>query len=270
MPQAQYTRLSDSEEDKPLFEGEEPKAESRSAGLLNHRRWERRLWFLLSGSLLLNIVLVGLYLLRPTVKGAPLLYSPAQSAVEYKLVRFSKGFNLDRPEPMPIYEQEPSDEGDVAWKALWFPNDLRLSKDEARKMHNGTTPLENDREHYMISLEVFHQLHCLDMIRQQLYPERNYTQLPMDHIRHCFGAVRQALMCHGDVTPVVFQWSTHFQQVVQRDDILHECRDFDKIRQWANEHQQLPGPSPDLTIFVEPDLGSDAVFEDPALDKEQE
>jgi hypothetical protein len=52
-----------------------------------------------------------------------------------------------------------------------------------------------------------------------------------------------------DITPIVWQWSDKFREAEQRDDILHTCRDFDKIRNWAEERSM--GDLPDLTLYVE-------------------
>ncbi|KAJ7643132.1 hypothetical protein DFH06DRAFT_953008, partial [Mycena polygramma] len=54
------------------------------------------------------------------------------------------------------------------------------------------------------------------------------------HIRHCVGVIRQALMCFADISAVVWQWSDKLQLAEERDDILHVCRDFDQIREWAS------------------------------------
>lgn len=39
----------------------------------------------------------------------------------------------------------------------------RVTTDEARPIENKTLPIPNDDGHYIVSLSVFHQLHCLVM-----------------------------------------------------------------------------------------------------------
>ncbi|KAF8125882.1 hypothetical protein K438DRAFT_2148221 [Mycena galopus ATCC 62051] len=70
------------------------------------------------------------------------------------------------------------------------------------------------REKLRIALEVFHQLHYLasDVLRQQLHPGHNYTVQSPVHLRHCVGAIRQALMCYADTNPIVWQWSTRYNE----------------------------------------------------------
>lgn len=86
------------------------------------------------------------------------------------------------------------------------------------------------------------------MLRQQLDPD-NYTLKSKVHLRHCVGAIRQALMCYADISPVVWQWSAQYKEAEQRDDIMHTCRDFDKIQEWAKEHSM--GALPDLSVYIE-------------------
>ncbi|KAJ7926465.1 hypothetical protein B0H13DRAFT_1599551, partial [Mycena leptocephala] len=175
--------------------------------------------------------------------------APAQHMIEYKTMKFHRGAEED----VPLFERSPSVEGDLAWRELYAYAASRVPKSEVMKMTNKTWPILHDEENYVIALDIFHQLHCLDKIRQQLELSRggNYTRLSMPHVRHCVGAIRQALMCYADTTPVVWQWSTELMEAEQRDDLLHTCRDFDKIRGWAKEHSMPMGLLPDLTTYQE-------------------
>ncbi|KAJ7124649.1 hypothetical protein C8R43DRAFT_1147370 [Mycena crocata] len=172
-------------------------------------------------------------------------YSPAQHLLTYQTVRFHRGLEGD----VPIYEQPPSATVDEAWKNLWDGAASRIPKSEAVKMINDTWPVLHHEGNYIITLDVFHQLHCLDILRQQAHPGHNYTRQTKSHLRHCVGAIRQAVMCYADVTPVVWQWSTKYNEAEQRDDVLHTCRDFDRIKGWAREHSN--GGLPDLSVYLE-------------------
>ena len=149
-------------------------------------------------------------------------------------------------------------------------------------------------DQYVVQLDVFHQLHCLNAIRKTLYPERywnefgeyyttdrqrNYTSTAAKHygkcclcfpiyvayaniarlLDHCLDAIRQSIMCHGDVATVYWQWMPVRQQPLPRLEITHTCRDFDAIREWAKAHQ-LKGdetilqwrPGPEDTFKLSP------------------
>ncbi len=123
----------------------------------------------------------------------------------------------------------------------------------------------SDGEGYIVILNVFHDLHCLHSLRKVLYyfadDDWNSTYNPfslhgsgagalkawakgshhpqefdMWHLDHCIDALRQSIMCTGDITPNVWQYSPKVQQVRPRSTALHECRNFDKIKQWGREH----------------------------------
>ncbi|KAJ7186492.1 hypothetical protein C8R46DRAFT_1206495 [Mycena filopes] len=198
-------------------------------------------------SLLCNVVFASYFFI---LSHKPLIfpeagYSPAQDMITYKTVKFHRGLEDD----IPIYERAPSPEVDKAWEDLYVYAASRIPKSEAAKMTNATWPILNEEGNHVIALELFHQLHCLDMIRQQSHPGHNYTLLSKIHLRHCIGAIRQALMCYADISPIVWQWSSRYNEAEQRDDILHTCRDFDKLRGWAQEHSL--GLLPDLSVYIE-------------------
>ncbi|KAJ6538089.1 hypothetical protein B0H19DRAFT_1382647 [Mycena capillaripes] len=184
-----------------------------------------------------------------TAGNEPYLYSPAEHVVSHKVVKFTRGILED----IPIYEQPPSIAVDDAWAGLYSVAEAKIPKSEAMKMPNRTWPIARDPGNYMFTLDVFHQLHCLDTLRKQVHPAHNYTRMGLDHIRHCIGVIRQALMCSADISTVVWQWSEDRQRVEQRDDIVHVCRDFDRIRDWTSKRTFLPQRS-DFDFYVEDDL----------------
>jgi hypothetical protein len=53
------------------------------------------------------------------------------------------------------------------------------------------------------------------------------------HLKHCFNQIRQGLMCHGDITPYVWQWNETTKSNQNLISTPHTCRDFDKIRDWS-------------------------------------
>ncbi|KAJ7741199.1 hypothetical protein DFH07DRAFT_751173, partial [Mycena maculata] len=173
--------------------------------------------------------------------------APAQHTIEYQTVKFHRGLGDD----IPAYERPPSPEVDLAWGELYAYSASRVPKSEVVKMTNTTWPILHEEGNYVIALDVFHQLHCLDILRQQLElpAGHNYTRRSMPHVRHCTGVIRQALMCYADISPVVWQWSTRFKEAEQRDDILHTCRNFDRIQDWAKERSM--GLLPDLSVYLE-------------------
>ncbi|KAJ7901118.1 hypothetical protein B0H14DRAFT_3123662 [Mycena olivaceomarginata] len=212
------------------------------------RRTDVILILLLSLSVLCNILFVSKWIVQifqEPFRFPEVGYSPAQYEIAYKTVKFHRGLQND----IPIYEQPPSNEVDKAWEGLYQYAGSRVSKSEVAQMTNDTWPILDEPGNYVIALDVFHQLHCLDILRQQLHPGRNYTVRSGVHLRHCIGAIRQSLMCYADISPVVWQWSTRYEEAEQRDDILHTCRDFDRLQGWARERSL--GGLPDLSVYIE-------------------
>ncbi|KAJ6585763.1 hypothetical protein B0H19DRAFT_427383 [Mycena capillaripes] len=195
--------------------------------------------------------------------------APAEHVVRHQIVKFSRGVGDD----IAIYERRPSAAVGEAWEELYsgkippqYPGPLtdqrqrtvsetKIPRSEAMKLPNMTWPLQSEPGNYAFALDVFHQLHCLDMLRQQLHLRHNYTRIPISHVRHCIGAIRQALMCSADISTVVWQWSAERQLAEQRDDVVHVCRDFDRIRDWASKHTFVFQPS-DFNVYVEDGLAA--------------
>ena len=105
-------------------------------------------------------------------------------------------------------------------------------------------PLESGTAVY--GLTVFHQLHCIDMIRHGFYhgvtddriavraeehsqEEEHHMIDPRAHARHCFDYLRQTVQCTADTNlePVDFSlggvkgWTEHV------------CRDFEAVQRYA-------------------------------------
>ncbi|KAK0648123.1 hypothetical protein B0T16DRAFT_407752 [Cercophora newfieldiana] len=60
-----------------------------------------------------------------------------------------------------------------------------------------------------------------------------------EHIYHCFDYIRQAIMCAGD-TALEKARTMDGGRVVRGVDgwgVEHQCRDWDAIFQWAQEHR---------------------------------
>ncbi|KAJ7275479.1 hypothetical protein B0H12DRAFT_1087474 [Mycena haematopus] len=179
------------------------------------------------------------------------LYSPAQDVLEYKVVKFHSGFGPD----LPIYDQPPSDEVDRAWEGLYEFAYSKIPRNQALHLANKTYPILGEPATYMLALDVFHELHCLDEIRKAMYPDyypRTSEGINTKHMHHCISSLRQSIMCTADISTIVWQWSEKSQAAKERSDILHTCRDFAKIQEWGKKH--FAGAMQDMTIFIPDDL----------------
>ncbi|CRG89609.1 hypothetical protein PISL3812_06648 [Talaromyces islandicus] len=171
------------------------------------------------------------------------LYSPAYSAVKYEMVTFNEGFD----ENATIYMGPPTDESDAAWEALWKPTlYAEIPNHQAVLMPGKHIPIENTNT-ALVGLDIFHQLHCLDNLRQRLRPER-YDNRPgsgikdvavgMVHYDHCVESLRQTLMCNADFSPVRWNWNEE-QNGWRTGTNTHICRSWDTLMEWAESHKLI-------------------------------
>ncbi|KAI9733819.1 MAG: hypothetical protein M1818_007086 [Claussenomyces sp. TS43310] len=187
------------------------------------------------------------------------VYSPAEEAIEYQTVVFSSAFNKHKSK----YQGPPTDETDEAWDQLYNAVGIsRIDKMSAMQLPNHTAPIPGDSDHYIVGLDVFHQIHCLNNLRQLIWPERyqsleQHVSDPADHeehinhLDHCVDSLRQSLMCHSDISTLWWEWIPSNQRTLAHADTTHTCRNFDKIWQWAVDHE-LTGDF-DMQVHVDED-----------------
>ncbi|EHA19807.1 hypothetical protein ASPNIDRAFT_142954, partial [Aspergillus niger ATCC 1015] len=98
---------------------------------------------------------------------------------------------------------------------------------------------------YMGSVEVLHQLHCLNMLRQASYedyykdkpgPWEDSPQILRHHLDHCIDILRQKLMCDADVGILTYVWVKGHKDPFPDFNVHHKCRDFRAVKQWVGQH----------------------------------
>lgn len=130
--------------------------------------------------------------------------------VEYENVHFLGGLWTKTP-----YKGTPTKELDEEWDRLTatFLIDIPPSALEQLNKTSAAVALPPDTPHglggrYIGAVEVFHQLHCLNLIRKMTY-ESYYKETDDSwkdgpamlrmHVDHCIDILRQKLTCDGDV-----------------------------------------------------------------------
>lgn len=132
-------------------------------------------------------------------------------------------------------------------------DDSHLKALNEQKIPHPTTPplLPDDvKGMSLYQVGVFHSMHCIEMIYQQLVKPSNYTP-PLDcthlqlsdfdrkkyplglqiacHAQHCVDWIRQDVACLADPTLESLVDSDHAAQ--------HQCRSFEQVRGWALKNQ---------------------------------
>ncbi|OKL57499.1 hypothetical protein UA08_06893 [Talaromyces atroroseus] len=277
MSSESYQRIAQKPEEEGFLEGESGEEPITISNLrLSHRKQQRLIvaqWILL---ILLLMAVVGMLWKGQAVQaGCPYkskdgtlpdhVYSPAENAIRYKNLAFTTSISPH----LTKYQGPPTPENLAAWEDLYSCRFLlalgvsRIPMSEAAKLVNKTVPIPDYPGEYVIQLDVFHQLHCLNMIRLKLWagegPEYylgvNETLMDMDHLDHCIDSMRQSFMCSSDISPITWKWVEDSQSARGLLTTLHTCRDFEAIREWALEHEaksfdiytHVPDPLEDST-----------------------
>ncbi|KAF2174154.1 hypothetical protein M409DRAFT_16423 [Zasmidium cellare ATCC 36951] len=121
------------------------------------------------------------------------------------------------------------------------PKDQTQGLGETHLLHNG------DGEY---CLSVFHQLHCVAMLRNALNSMRSEGKImthdsgddgqdPLVHVDHCIDYLRQSIMCSGDMT------LEHYSMLdngtlgpgVNGYFVNHQCKNWDQIVDFATTHR---------------------------------
>jgi len=50
---------------------------------------------------------------------------------------------------------------------------------------------------------------------------------------HCLEHLRQAVMCHADVSTLYYRWDEVDKMSKMSMEITHMCRNFENIQEWA-------------------------------------
>lgn len=149
---------------------------------------------------------------------------------------------------------------------------IGLTPSERSQLADPTPPTPKDPNTYPVMIQVFHNIHCLNNLRQAIwrddYPftlERlpdgrvNRTtnralhlgkSLPIHFfplldggsilanlLDHCIDSLREALMCASDITPISFEVKGEDHHVAPKLSTTHICRDFDALKGWAKTRQ---------------------------------
>jgi hypothetical protein len=172
--------------------------------------------------------------------------APAMHEVEYSETRFSLANPLNSSKYVGI-----TDDVENAWMDVAYLPDQMISKADFPKLNNPSNAMEvtdpkTGETGYRVGLEVFHQLHCLNLLRMSTYPEY-YTKLWWSdtndkpekvraHLDHCIEILRMNLMCFSDVNVFTFHPVEGKKGYWPDYESKHMCRNFDKIKKWANDN----------------------------------
>ncbi|KAM7190178.1 protein of unknown function (DUF3328) domain containing protein [Rhypophila sp. PSN 637] len=202
------------------------------------------------------LVLVALAITSPSCRmgGVDQPWSPAQDSLEWEDRKLGAYVHYGS------FTGPPSTPGvDAAWGDLMRgitvrlePHELdRVSVDTAERL-DWTLKLR-DGSGYMVTLAVFHDLHCVKALRQSFYREHywaNLTEqqlaLKAEHVEHCLEVLRQSSMCRGDVSVIPSVWEYNIRDggdgsllgpSIRDGRAVHRCVNWDRLHDWAKSRR---------------------------------
>ncbi|KAI0480020.1 hypothetical protein F4859DRAFT_478156 [Xylaria cf. heliscus] len=144
---------------------------------------------------------------------------------------------------------DPRPELDEAWDRLLQNDNIRVPKNYLEEL-NLTTIYTLDGSEGIVSLSVYHSLHCLKKVKRMVFKEHYHTGKSDEamareakHVDHCIEYIRESLMCHPDLSMVSFRWINNTAQYEDKsafyptnfDVALHECANWEALDSWANK-----------------------------------
>ncbi|KAJ9349439.1 hypothetical protein DTO282F9_825 [Paecilomyces variotii] len=229
-------------------------------------QWQRRSWGHWLTILNISVWLVTiLFIFSPFASRACLRHLSDQEkwkAVSYyapvfdrfeipRIVQTTNGSLYDTYPPS-ILRVPKGPEADAEWFRIGtgvFP--LIISSTEIRKLgKDPSVAVKIPPEHgygddaYLAQTEVFHLLHCLDMLRKEISYEHYYfpkfgnnpDAQHQAHIGHCIDLLAQSIKCSSSVDVILFNWVEGWNQPFPDFKNRHVCRDFEALLDYVNDH----------------------------------
>jgi len=133
---------------------------------------------------------------------------------------------------------------DESWRELLANINIRVSKEELEYNHQTSVELPENGG-YLAWMSVYHELHCLKVLRQWGYKEHYFANITKEehgkmemHTDHCVEYLRQASICHADTSLVVFEWSEgKSKPMLKNKRDPHMCQNWDTIEATAKDRQ---------------------------------
>jgi len=153
-----------------------------------------------------------------------------------------------------IFRQPAGPEVDAAWESLGvdyrsavLPSSLA---ERSGLLPSHVQVSEKYGGGFPVNVEGLHHLHCLNLLRKSSYynydyyhalgkgPFKNEDDVLRSHVSHCLDIIRQQLMCQVD-TGVLGQiwWNKSKPQAFPDFNTVHQCKNFESVRKWAEVHQ---------------------------------
>ncbi|KAF1973173.1 hypothetical protein BU23DRAFT_465640 [Bimuria novae-zelandiae CBS 107.79] len=141
------------------------------------------------------------------------------------------------------FQGPPNNVTGAAWTALLQPFYFNISVDELSTADvSPSTAIQVKDGGFLASLGVYHELHCLNQLRNFLYLDSAPENLRAkgssywhSHLDHCIEVLRLSAMCNADLSLYTFTWPEK-----EKSDFLdahsktpRKCVDWSQVEGWS-------------------------------------
>ncbi|KAF5968182.1 hypothetical protein FCOIX_11553 [Fusarium coicis] len=180
-------------------------------------------------------------------------YSPVLDSINFKMRPIeTEGGLFEAKNPSKWRNSlKPDSEVDEAWEDLEIIRVFPITEAEVRRLGKDPELLVKFPQEYglgdnayMAQIDMFHQIHCLNLLRHLAWAEYNrngtakkpFSDLHWIHVSHCTDILMQNLMCNGNLDIITFNWVETQSNPFPDFAVNHQCRDFDAIYEWQDKH----------------------------------
>ncbi|KAF2224861.1 hypothetical protein BDZ85DRAFT_185069, partial [Elsinoe ampelina] len=137
------------------------------------------------------------------------------------------------------YVGTPSKKMDALWDAIIDLPMILIDAETMNRLEQQTSNAKGRNGKYYAMVEVFHQLHCLNMLRKSTrreYYQKDSALGDAEHIgliHHCIDILRQVLMCNADTGLITFTDVGQDEWPSPRFSTKHTCRNYSAVVEWV-------------------------------------
>ena len=209
------------------------------------------------GNIVISVASVAVYLQLATLNGhfiSPIpIQAYSQPGIEDVLSADTLHYSIYHPGPDAWldsnYTGPPSHSSDTAWERLQAVRGVAITLPQASSLDLPRSGLWAGNGTVATILGVQHNLHCIRVIRQILYPAYYYPtenseaeqKARVAHAGHCLEAIRQSVMCTPDLTPRSVRWEDE-----ERENIAMNPSGKMQCLDWESLQRNIRGKSYDL------------------------
>lgn len=159
--------------------------------------------------------------------------------------------NLFEPEhPSPYRNaRKPDPAVDKAWEDLDNIRTFPITREDVIKLgKNPDLAVKFPEEYglgseaYVAELDIFHQIHCLNLLRNIAWSDYTHREkkMPSDlhwiHVSHCTDMLMQTITCQGSLDVLTFEWMETQDWPWPDFFVNRQCRNFESIVNWQDDH----------------------------------